>query len=126
MEQILTLFFQSPRIPWYASLITLIVGAVAGLMGALPWRSAAEAAKTERDSVRETNERLRLEILETEKQNAVLKAKTDLEGLKSEVNARMDGIVAEMRSHSEQDLTVASQQSQSLESLKELIKELKK
>jgi len=126
MEQLLLLIFQSPRIPWYASLITLIVGAVAGLMGALPWRSAAEAAKTERDSVRETNDRLRLTNIELEKQIAVLKAKTDLEGLKAEVNARMDKIVTEMRSHSEQDLTVASQQSQSLESLKELIKELKK
>jgi hypothetical protein len=124
------IYQQAVEIPWWGALIGCAVSAALGLAGALPWRSAAEAAKTERDVVRETNTRLRDEKLELEKENAVLKARTDLHGLRDEVMKRMDAMTDEFKTHSTQDQTTASQQIAALSametSLKVIQEQLKK
>lgn len=55
-----------------------LVGVGMGLLGALPWRSTANAAEAECGVLREANKRLVAENAATSLENAELRGKTDL------------------------------------------------
>lgn len=109
------LIFQTmPMVPWWAALIALATGAAMGVMAALPWRSSALAAtsradnaEAERDAQREAKKQVAEENTLLKADIAVLKAKTDLNGLKAEMTKAMEAMRTEFKDHSDQDLATA-------------------
>lgn len=112
------LFLQSiAEFPWWVTLIGMVTGIGLGITGALPWRSAAqaaraaeEAANSERDTLRATRDRLLDENRDLTAQVAVLKAKTDLNGLREQMTKTITELKDEFKHHSDQDLENARQQ----------------
>lgn len=117
----------------WGSVIGTAIGAAMGLGAALPWRSAAQAAKAsadaaieERDLVREARNRLSDENKTLTAENAVLKAKTDLNGLRDEIQRQLGELKAEFKQHSDLDQSTATQTIVALEAVKAAVKALQK
>lgn len=80
--------------------------------------SRADNAEAERDNVRQQRDTLIKENTELKAQVAVLEAKTDLNGLRGQFAEEMKQVRLEMKTHSDQDLTTATQQTSALEAVK--------
>lgn len=126
--------------PWWVTAIGGGVGLVLGLLGALPWRSAAEAAKSERDSMRDARNRSQEEaaskdtaIALLKKDVEILKARTDLDGFRAKVetmfvdlNHHIENsqvlVLGKFQEHASQDEKTAEQTLAALTALTEKIK----
>ena len=119
------LLFQFAAMPWWATVIGVVTGIALGVLGALPWRSAAGAANAERDSLRETRNRLIEENTNLKAEVAVLKARTDLDGLRAEMIKSMTEMREEFQKHSDQDFAVAKEHVEAMAMVNSTLKMLR-
>src|SRR6185295_16007749 len=119
------LFQNIPSMPWWAVLIVALLWVVSAALNviqlyksrdAVRWKSASEAATatanaaiSDRDILRLKRDQLNEENKDLTNQVAVLKAKTDLNGLKAEMVKAMQEMKSEFTRHSDQDFSTSTQ-----------------
>jgi len=74
------------------------------------WEANCKALEAERTTLRERRDALQAESAEKDSQIAVLKAKTDLNGLKAQVTKSLADLRDEFKEHTQADLAIAQQQ----------------
>ena len=150
MAYLITFLFQVPSAgPWWMVLITGSLLLASGILNLIlawkrkdaeRWKVAAESAESaaqtailERNTLRETRDRLQQENTQLVADKKVLEAKTDLNGLRAQVAAKIEELKKEFKEHTEQDLTIANQQitamqqqTAALEAVKETLKLMQK